>query len=576
MKSIDLTKLKLEESKLLNDASREIRYAFNELITNISLQHRDNIYWHLTSVASRNTYLSNMFLWCCQLAMIRNILQSEVDIDQIKTDSKGMKNVLERYLKKNNYKIKVCYNLSIWQRIKKYLTPILYLGDTLLYIFKTYTYSKIIRRKDPYDYPQPITLLDCFVLKSSFPEDSNIYIDRYYTGFMEYIKEDEKKSIYYLPEFIGIKDYKATFKKIRCSENNFIIKEDYLKVKDYIRAVIGMLMTPFRAFKVKSFAAQFLDFNVLPLVYEETKLKCTIKSSVKAVLNYLFIKRLAQRGIEVRLVIDWNENQIIDRALIKGVHDFIPQTQVIGYQGFIISPQYHIYIHPTQYEYSLGLIPDKIAVVGEGLINRTKEFCPDLQVIKAPAGRFQKIWQNNSANIHFNTFRILLPLPITKIECQKILHTVNKSLKLISIFNVEVLVKQHPTYNQEDILRNYGSDWPVEFTFVKGDFHDLLQGSNLVVGNTSSVCVESIAKGIPVIILGNGSGLTQNPIPEEIKENIWTLCYTPEEVAKSIEFYIKRSNEQIQEHVNIGKTIRKEYFEPITREGVRKFLNFND
>ncbi len=82
-------------------------------------------------------------------------------------------------------------------------------------------------------------------------------------------------------------------------------------------------------------------------------------------------------------------------------------------------------------------------------------------------------------------------------------------------------------------------------------------------------------KGIPVIVVGNNSGLTHNPTPETITSDIWRLCYTPQEIADVIQFYQTCSLEKINEHEKGVIRIREEYFEPVTSDGVREFLRLN-
>jgi len=50
------------------------------------------------------------------------------------------------------------------------------------------------------------------------------------------------------------------------------------------------------------------------------------------------------------------------------------------------------------------------------------------------------------------------------------------------------------------------------------------------------------------------------------------LCYSPQEITDAIQFYQNCGPEKIKEHEEIGKSIREEYFEPVTRERVRIFL----
>lgn len=111
---------------------------------------------------------------------------------------------------------------------------------------------------------------------------------------------------------------------------------------------------------------------------------------------------------------------------------------------------------------------------------------------------------------------------------------------------------------------------------MNGDFNKCVEGANLLSGNASSTYLETLAKGIPAIVVGNRHGLTHNPIPETITDDIWRLCYSPEEIKKAIQFYKSRGPEKIKEHDEVRRRIREEYFEPVTREGVREFLGIGD
>ena len=84
--------------------------------------------------------------------------------------------------------------------------------------------------------------------------------------------------------------------------------------------------------------------------------------------------------------------------------------------------------------------------------------------------------------------------------------------------------------------------------------------------------METLAKGIPVIIIGNSYGLTHNPIPKTITDDIWRLCYSSQEVVEAIQFYQSRTPEKVEEHEKAGRRIREEYFEPVTGGRVRRFL----
>jgi hypothetical protein len=209
-------------------------------------------------------------------------------------------------------------------------------------------------------------------------------------------------------------------------------------------------------------------------------------------------------------------------------------------------------------------------VIGRELVQTAKEFCPSLDVKVAPAFRFQHVWLKRKYLPEANIFTILVALP-------NIINEAVHILELIAGGNTKSVglrfwIKQHPGTSTDKIKAAYGTTWPEQFEFVSGDFSDYVEKSNLLISAASSTCMETLARGIPVIIVGSRNGLTHNLIPENITDDIWRLCYSSQEVVEAIQFYQDRTLEKIFEHEKIGKKIREDYFEPVTREGIREFL----
>jgi choline kinase len=83
-----------------------------------------------------------------------------------------------------------------------------------------------------------------------------------------------------------------------------------------------------------------------------------------------------------------------------------------------------------------------------------------------------------------------------------------------------------------------------------------------------------------VVILCGGFGtrlreqteLKPNPIPENVNKDIWRICYIPEELSDAINHFLNISDEERDVLKKSGEEIRALYFEPVTRESVRKFL----
>ena len=52
------------------------------------------------------------------------------------------------------------------------------------------------------------------------------------------------------------------------------------------------------------------------------------RSTIIAILNYYFFKRLKEQDIKIKLIIDWYENQIIDKGFNLGKNKFYERLSV--------------------------------------------------------------------------------------------------------------------------------------------------------------------------------------------------------------------------------------------------------
>lgn len=565
MSSLNLNDLEIKDIISLNEISSKVKESFNSFISELAELNKDNIEWFMSSsIASRDILLSSLFVNCCYLVLVKEKTEKGEEFEEVITSDKGIYLVLRQYFAAKNMSVKVKYEVSNLVKIKKYLYPLFRLVNALIFIFNSLYLTVAVKKEKKYN--TPVTLLDIFILKESF--SGNKFSDRYYPGLFDCLREKEKECIYYVPTFFRIKNYmliREDFKKTK-NQYNFLFKEHFLKPRDYLYAI----SYPLR--EISYAKTNFWGFDIKPLIKEDLRYNLFNLSTIISILNFRFVKRLKENRIDIRLVINWFENQVIDKGLNAGFSEFYSGVLTKGYQGFII-PDNYFHIQPIKVEKKL--IPDRILVMGKGLINKTKKYCKDLNVEIAPAFRFNYLWDNLEKNTNkWNQLKILVLLPMMVSNSIEILKVVNSVKNLNKETNYKFYIKPHPTFDKNRIARYLGKyilpDYEVLYSSLK-DF----QGFHLMIGNSSSACLETIARGIPVIIIGSQSGLTQNPIPESIKEDIWKLCYTTEELKEAIHFYADRDEKTIERHRLIGEKIREEYFEPVTREAVRKFLELD-
>ena len=148
-------------------------------------------------------------------------------------------------------------------------------------------------------------------------------------------------------------------------------------------------------------------------------------------------------------------------------------------------------------------------------------------------------------------------------------------LKKTRLNNLRFWVKLHPAVPKETLKKRLGNNWADQLFIVKGPANNYIPKSDLIISGMSSLCLETMSLGIPVIFIDNLSGLSYNPIPDEIPQVLWRSCRTSNDIKNAIEYYRKRSNVEIKEHKEIGIKIKNHYIDPVNKKSVNIFLMFN-
>ena len=413
-----------------------------------------------------------------------------------------------------------------------------------------------------------LILIDIFI----FPEFINK--DRYYNGLWEYLSEEQKKCIFFVPTIVLTPKRKmvAAYKELRTSERNFLIKEDYVEVTDLLFA-IGHY---FRILKMRISPVKLLGEDMSSLIYEEFRSMKGFTSAVDGILNYRFAKRLKDKNIKLSLVIDWFENQVMDKGWNAGFRKYYSNVKTIGYRGLVPARLSLSQMYPTEQEQQSMVLPSEVAVIGKGFIASTKKYARNLSVEAAPAFRFRHVWEETNTSPDPMYFTVLVGLSIIPAESFHILRFVAGCLPDLSDAQLRFRVKPHPTMSVDALKRGYGSEWPEKFELADGTPSDLIRDADILISGMSSICLESMSLGVPAIVVESLSGLGYNPIPEEVPQVLWRLCATPKEIVKTIDYYMNRPEEEIQRHKDVGRQIREEYFEQVTEEGVMRFLSLDE
>lgn len=551
----------------LNEIAVALRRPFNELIHDLASRHGTTIDWWVTPVASRNIFSCALFLRCCKLLLAVRAA-SAGEVREIVVDSPGLVTALRRALAARGSGAAVRARPGpAWFRMKLIAGMCYRLAAAVYHAIAQGLCARLFPPRSSVNATSPITLIDTFVYRDSFDRP---YRDRHYPGLLEQLSEEERRRVFFLPTYYKIRNYAALFRALRASNVNFLLKEEFLRIADYAYA----LTHPFRVLGFRVRQCDFEGIDIAPLVNEALRESFAASGSIEGLLRYRLAQRICDAAIPVSSVVDWFENQEIDHGSNAGFRRFLPQARITGYQGFVVSPHY-LCMFPTADEMRLGLIPHRVAVTGEGLVRGAREFCPDLAVCVAPAFRFAGLWRDAKAGSESGEFRILVALPLMQDESSDVMEAAKSAtagLTLPDDVTWRIRVKPHPATSRRLLTALKKEALDARFDFVSGNVDEMLDDADALISNASSVCVQALARGVPVVVVGNRRGVTLNPIPDGVERELWALCYDAEQVAAALRAFARRDEAALERRRALGRAVRERYFAPVTRDGVAALL----
>ena len=552
----------------IDEIAKETRQDYTELISTVSQKNNlgNNIDWWVQSPSSRNTIASPLFYYLCVIRLINRLISDNHHISEIIVDSFALKIIIRDLVSKRSVRIPVHGpNNSIANRLHRIIKNIEIVFNTLKDKLYLLIFSRRTKNLQKPMIDGSLTLIDTFVYPGYISKD------RYYNGLWKNLSKDQRSLTYFVPTLNNIPTHGiiSAYEELRKSDRNFLIKEDYFNFYDLLFAILHC----FRILFIKVKSVFFEDLDVSTLMIEEMLKFNGFPNAVESLLNFRFAKALKKKQIKLKLVVNWFENQVVDKGWNAGFSRFYPKTHTLGYRGYITSDLYLCTL-PSKCENINKLIPKEIAVIGKGLCDSIKEFDSTLKIKVVPAFRFSHLWEDYESKLDSKKFTIFFPMPYSIQDSQEILQALIKSSDFMVANDIRITLKSHPTMSIEDVKNLIGSDYFNIFSLVDEPFIESLSKSNLLISGLSGAAIESIVFGIPVLLLRNRRGITFNPIPKDIPQGIWSICDSSDQIIEFIKKQYTISNDELMNYKKFGKQVRERYFEPINNQSVYNFLEF--
>lgn len=549
----------VETAKIVGRIADDVKGEYVDLIERIGTHQAGGTDWWVSDLASLNPQASRLYEHLWKLALVEELVGSHVPISEIRVETRSLRKVLARWLQSghqgNSIRVTGGYRFDSQILLGSLLRVAMHGFRTLARVLA----GKRDGRAEVLRVNKPLTLIDIYAGDSQIQEGR--FVDRFYGDLMNRIPEEARETTYYIPLYYGKRWLLGgLINRLRSTRERFLFPEDFLRFRDYLFAAAFGLR--FARFKMPS--VSFREFDITPLLKTEKLWAIRSGNSVESLLRMRFALRLRERGVRLRFVLNWFENQSVDKGFNWGFRNSFPETPVVGYQGFYPSDE-QFFRFPTALEHERKVIPEKVFVIGVGLAEGIKRFCPDLRVDVAPAFRFSYILQDIVAPSPRSKYVVLVALPIGAADANYVMNMVEEACLDLSPDDFHFLIKPHPAAKAPKV-RNL----PSSMELVKRDFITVLGESSLVIAYASSTGMEALLSGRRVIVPGNLRGPTIHSIPSDAPSQSWQLVYSAADLAQAIRAFCRSAT--AEEPTEGWYRMRAHYCEPVTTDGVARLM----
>jgi hypothetical protein len=560
---LDLVNPPPELRRELDALAGELIPDFRAMIGELAGAH-DSLPWLLSYPVSGHSYGSRLFERCLVIRCIASsrAVGGERGIGKIRTADRELAQCLKDQFQEMEWEIEVDW---AWKdsppepsRIAQWFGSVRQMAISIWLLTGRFLFRKPSRREQ---FRDPITVVDTFLLedgsRGGLPVGGK-FVDRYFDGLREHLPDDIQEQLVFWPTILGGKRHFRRQDEARASGDRFIIADDWLSWSDFFQ----LLASPYRIRRTAVPEVRFDGIKIDRLVASEMQHTAGNWSSMSGYLYYLAIHAMAKDGVKITHWLDWYENQVIDRGVMRALHEAYPDVPVTGYQGFAVCPVFNHYLIPSAKEIDLKLAPDKVVMPSAKLVERARRYGSPIELTTGPAFRFQSSMEDDgNPDSSKRETEVLVPLPISWIESEQLLAFLSEVSAALSE-GCTIRIRPHPLHDigrLRQLVETVGLGASVE---ADGSFADAMKRAEVVVGLSSSTCVEAFVAGRSVAICSVGGLFTQNPtrwLPgaEERVE----VCYSPNDLVSALKKF-KGTHHPVDES----------FFQAVTDEGCLQLI----
>jgi len=362
----------------------------------------------------------------------------------------------------------------------------------------------------------------------------------------------------YLANVLPTTNFLRALRRLSGYDQRIYCIEEFLSLTDILRSLIhvheiGLDEIP-----------RFRDLEVSDIIVSELKQDRLNTRAEQSFLNYCSSKRICNKWALSTFIYSF-ENQMWEKMFCLGFRKYSPQTFITGYAHSVVIPMDTVYTLSRHEKHRIPL-PDQIVVNGRKARDVLVDSGFDKNCIHIGGavryadteGPGEKETDHTAEDVH-----TILVTPTSGI--QETVELVDKvRMALGGDESMRVLIKPHPIIPYHQLisaLHGLPSNMQIDTRPVQ----ELLAVSDLLVYTETTVSIEALARGIPVLHISSDVRIDMNPL--EGYECVPSVS-RPEDIRGTAEMLIRTAHD----HQDMYRKIASEFFGEVDEDVGEIFL----
>ena len=388
--------------------------------------------------------------------------------------------------------------------------------------------------------------------------------DNYFGDLYETISSRSQDCLYYLAfVYMPLIDQVETY---QAGKAPYLMLFDYLKIPDFFlafEATLKELVTVlFVTDKIKSSRKRYS-----PLLQEILLHDITHGGYVHHMLAYHAIRRFVARHKPSSFVYPY-ENKSLEKIIIRAIRDCDKSdTMIIGYQHTSITPRHFTMLFEPG-EASFTPLPDKIITAGQVVRNYLEEYGNYPKDIFITGGALRQTWGEAFPRNDTAIPKLLVALSSSQYELMQAIIFFQKLERLMP--EIELGIRPHNNFPISSLPEKY-RNWVENYaTDLSGTLLlENLEWCDITAYVSSTVCLESLIRGKPIVNFSINELFSSDPILDDI-EFYWR-AESPDDMSNIVR-EVKSLGDA--DYIRARESARKyvsEYLRPVDDEFLSNF-----